>query len=236
MHTRALILYARPPVLGRVKSRLQPALSPEEGLDLYRAMLADSLERMTRLSHGLAVPFVSWSEPYRPSGDLANLLGAVTVEVQRGDDLGERMATTLQTRLQAGFTQVVFIGSDSPNLPLEYIRKAFGALQSDDIVLGPAADGGYCLLGCRRMHPNLFQAMPWGTEKVLKITRQRIKSSNISYRELPAWYDVDSPPDVARLWQDLQHMSAKGSVDLPRRTFELLAKLVPRRPDLAASS
>ncbi len=235
MRTSALILYARPPVPGRVKSRLQPALSPEEGLELYRAMLADILERMTRLSRGLAVPFVSWSEPHQPEGELRGLLESVGSEHQVGDDLGERMATTLRGKLQAGFKHVVFIGSDAPNLPLEYLRKAFEALQSVDVVLGPAADGGYYLLGCRRMHPNLFQTMPWGTERLLKVTRQRIKGSRISHQELPSWYDVDTPADVARLWSDLRHMAAKGAGDLPHRTFEMLARLVPGRPDLVSS-
>jgi hypothetical protein len=212
-----------------VKTRLQPALTPDEGLALYEAMLADVIERVGRASADQAATFLAWSEACRPPESLSDALKSVRVELQAGDDLGERMAHTLQEKLHGGFGQVVLVGADSPSLPLDYLRQSFEALRTVDLVLGPADDGGYYLLGARRLHPQIFLKMPWGTERVLAITRQRIKDGRITHRELAPWYDVDTPADVARLWKDLQHMKAKGAPDLPRRTFHLLASLVPGR-------
>ncbi len=229
---RALVIYARPPVAGAVKTRLQPHFSAEEALVLYEAMLADLLERAKRAAAGEATLFVSWSSSYEPQGEMIGLLKGCEIEYQVGDDLGERMAATLQARLRGGFKQAVLIGSDAPHFPLDYIHQAFEALLAVDIVLGPCPDGGYYLIGCRRLHPRLFQRMPWGTDQVLSITRRRIKDGGVLHHELPSWYDVDSPADVLRLWTDLQHMKAKGSADLPRRTFRALASLVPGRTGL----
>lgn len=226
---RALIMYARPPVLGQVKTRLQPSFSAADSLALYEAMLADGVERLNRAASGLATPFISWSGEVSLARELETLLPPAQIEFQIGDDLGERMTATLQSKLRGGYKQVVLIGSDAPNLPLDYIDQAFEALTAVDLVVGPADDGGYYLLGARRLHPQLFQRMPWGTERVLSITRERIKSGRVSHHELPRWYDVDTAESVARLWSDLQHMKAKGSKELPRRTFELLASMAGGR-------
>ena len=226
---RAVVIYARPPVRGKVKTRLQPALTPDEGLALYEAMLADVIERVTRAAAGRATTYLAWSEACVPPESLSETLRSVSVEQQTGVDLGERMAHTLQEKLRGGFGQCVLVGADSPNLPLDYLRQSFEALRDVDLVFGPADDGGYYLLGARRLHPQIFQRMPWGTDRVLAITRQRLKDGRVPHRELPRWYDVDTPADLARLWKDLQHMKAKGAPDLPGRTFHILASLVPGR-------
>ena len=228
MTSRALVIYARPPIAGQVKTRLLPDFTALEAASLYEAMLADTVERAMLADHDATV-FVAFSGEVEPAGDLADLLKRARVEYQVGDDLGERMAGTLQDKLRAGFRQTVIMGSDSPNLPLDYIEQAFEALMAVDIVLGPTADGGYYLIGARRLHPRLFQRMPWGTDQVLTITRQRIKDGRVTHHELPAWHDVDTPADVARLWRDLQHMKAKGAEDLPQRTFRILAATMPGR-------
>ena len=225
----ALIMFARPPVAGKVKTRLQPAFTTGEALALYEAMLADGIEKLLRMASGFATPFVSWSDEASPSAELSALLGRVQVEYQMGDDLGERMATTLQNRLRGGFQQAIIIGSDSPNLPTDYVDQAIEALSAVDIVLGPSDDGGYYLIGARRLHPRLFQRVPWGTGQVLSITRDRIKSGRVTCHELPAWYDVDTPESMRRLWTDLQHMKAKRSDELPARTFKLLAEMASAR-------
>ncbi|HEY3176475.1 MAG TPA: TIGR04282 family arsenosugar biosynthesis glycosyltransferase [Candidatus Polarisedimenticolia bacterium] len=228
-HTGALVIYARPPVLGKVKTRLQPALTHAEGLALYEAMLADVIERAAGGRTDRATTFLAWSEACEPPASLKEVLGLVSVERQVGGDLGERMAHTLQEKLRGGFGRVILVGADSPNLPLDYLRQAFEALREVDLVYGPADDGGYYLVGARRLHPRIFQTMPWGTDRVLAITRQRIKDGRISHRELPRWYDVDTPADLVRLWKDLQHMKAKGAAEVPRRTLRMLASLVPGR-------
>lgn len=214
-----------------MKTRLEPVFTPEEALAVHEAMLADTVERIIHAASGLAVPFLSWSEPWTPRGDLAMLLQPVTVEVQTGDDLGERIAATFQERLHGGFRQVVIIGSDSPSVPLDTIRRSFAILDHSDIVLGPAHDGGYYMIGCKMLHLKLFRNVPYGTDQVTAITRQRMKDLGIAHGELPVWYDVDTPDDLVHLWKDLARMRAKGYPDLPRRTYQLLRTLVPGRLD-----
>jgi len=223
--SRAIVMYARPPVEGRVKTRLQPGLSPAQALSLYEAMLSDGIERMTAFAAGSAVPFVSFSGECHAAGELARLLGTVRVEYQLGEDLGARMAHTVETRLREGFRQVVLLGSDSPNLPLDYLDQAFEALMAVDLVIGPAEDGGYYLLGARRLHRRLFQQVPWGTAGVLSVTRERIKSGHITCHELPTWYDIDTPASVARLQADLQRSRPGEDGPEPHRTRRVLAGL-----------
>lgn len=238
MRTSALVMYARPPILGQVKTRLQPAYSAAEALALYEAMLADCVERIVRAAvpgHPAAplvpfTPFLSWSGPCEPAAGLREMLGSIQMERQTGADLGERMASTIQGKLAAGFRQIVIVGSDAPSLPPVYLAHAFDALGTADVVIGPAADGGYYLIGARRLHPRLFQKMPWGTGDVLKVTRKRLKEGKVSCHELPVWYDVDTPSDVARLWKDLRAMKAAGSPDLPSRTWKTLAAMSHRSP------
>jgi len=227
--SRALVVYARPPLPGRVKTRLQPELTPDEGLALYRAMLADTLERLADALEGSARLFLAWSAQADPPDDIGVLLNRYEVEYQMGDDLGERMASTLQTRLREGHRQVVLIGSDSPNLPLDYVDQAFEALMAVDLVTGPCDDGGYYLLGARRILPQVFRNVPWGSDQVLAVTRQRVKRGGVLYHELPAWYDVDTTQDVGRLWKDLLRMRAKGVEAFPARTWKALTALGPGR-------
>jgi len=225
-HPRALTIYARPPELGRVKTRLQPDLTPRQSLELYEAMLADVLERTLRAAEGSCDVFVSFSGACAAGGELGALLASARVEYQMGDDLGQRMSHTIQTRLREGYARVVLIGSDSPNLPLDYLDQAFEALAAVDVVIGPADDGGYYLIGARRLHPRLFQRMPWGTERVMVETRERMASGRVTCHELPRWYDVDTPAAVARLWSDLRAAREAGDEDLPQRTCRQLATMM----------
>jgi len=227
--TRALIMFARPPVAGNVKTRLGPVFTPPEALALYEAMLIDGIERMRRAAEELATPSVLWSADCSPSAALDKALQGVQVGYQMGDDLGERMMTALQDKLRSGFRQVVIIGSDSPHLPTDYLHQAFEALLAVDVVIGPAEDGGYYLIGCRRLHPRLFRNVAWGTDEVLPLTRRRIRQGRITCHELPSWYDIDTPADALRLWNELRQMKTRGAPDIPARTFQALARLVPGR-------
>ena len=221
----ALVIYARPPLPGQVKTRMQPRLGPEESAALYAAMLSDLMERAPAAVSAIASTSIAWSSPYEPAGEMAALARGLSSEVQQGDDLGERMARTLQDKLQHGCRRVVIIGSDSPMLPSSYLLRAFDALTRADIVLGPADDGGYYLLGARRLHLALLRDMPWSTAQVLPITRRRIHKQGISSEELPPWRDVDTWEDVMRLKLELDHMKARSAADLPGRTFAAVAAL-----------
>lgn len=226
---QALILFARPPVEGRVKTRLSPVYSAMEARDLYEAMLSDQIERLGRAAPEIAHLSICWSEPWTAEGELAALIGAAPTGVQSGGDLGERMASAIQSALAGGFGRAAILGSDLPGLPIEYLKRAFDALDEAEVVLGPSDDGGYYLIGARRLHPELFQKIPWGTDRVLALTRKRLKERSVSHALLPSWYDVDTPADLVRLRHDLLGMRARGAPDLPRRTLDLLARLGPER-------
>jgi uncharacterized protein len=222
---RALLLFARRPVAGKVKTRLFPRYTPEEALELHLALLADSLDLLNDAANASsAASFLYWSEPGAEGAEDSLRVGAASRAVQRGADLGERLARAFQERFAAGSRQVVILGSDSPHLPGERILRAFKSLEEAEVVIGPARDGGYYLIGATRLHPELFRGIPWGTAQVYRETIRRARKERISVASLPAWDDVDLPESVAALWKEILHREQTGGGDVPRVTELLLRK------------
>jgi uncharacterized protein len=149
---------------------------------------------------------------------------------QRGEDLGARMANLVTDLLAAGRPGVLVTGSDLPTLPSAHLVEAAHALGGGaaDIVLGPAEDGGYYLIGLTRPAPRLFAEVAWGAAEVLEATRARAHALGLHVHLLPPWYDVDTPADLARLRHDL--MGAGPSIErgaVARRTRRWLAAYGP---------
>ncbi|SFT44086.1 TIGR04282 family arsenosugar biosynthesis glycosyltransferase [Pseudomonas marincola] len=191
----SLHMLARSPIPGRVKTRLIPALGPEGSCDLQRLML----ERAMRLpAEGFSDRFI-WLDdgPDESVQELADEHGWTLVEQPAGD-LGERMRTIAALGL-AGSDAVMLIGNDCPALDGEYLQQACSALSKNPAVIGPAEDGGYVLLGLRQLDPLLFSDMPWGTEKVLRKTCQRLRQLGWAHHLLDPLWDVDRPEDLPRL-------------------------------------
>jgi uncharacterized protein len=221
--SRSLLLFSKLPVAGAVKTRLIPRYSPEEALQLHRALLSDSLDLLNRAAaFASAAAYLYLSGPGDLDEELSKRLGSASSEVQHGTDLGERLARAFQERLAAGSRQVVILGSDSPHLPAEWILRAFQSLEKQELVVGPARDGGYYLIGASRLHPELFRAIPWGTAQVFRETVRRARRQGISLASLPAWDDVDLPESVAALWTEILHREKTGGGDVPRATDRLL--------------
>jgi rSAM/selenodomain-associated transferase 1 len=212
-----------------VKTRLSPAFSREEACAIHRALVGDVVERSARALAGRAAVTLAWSEALPGSTGIESLPDGVTEELQSGNDLGERMALALQGKLRAGYKEVAVLGSDSPTLPADHLTGAFDALRNAEVVLGPADDGGYYLVGMSHLHLEIFRGIQWGTSGVLAATRQRLKKSGARYKEIGMWHDVDTVEDVGRLWKDLLRMKERQAADLPARTFKLLARLAPGR-------
>jgi hypothetical protein len=188
-------MLARAPVPGQVKTRLIPVLGEEGACDLQRLLL----ERALRLpAQGFTQRFL-WLDdsPDAQLQALADQLGWTLVEQPAGD-LGERMRRIATLGL-AGSDAVVLIGNDCPALDGEYLSGACKALHGQPVVLGPAEDGGYVLLGLRCVDPMLFHDMPWGTDQVLSKTCERLQQLDWHHRLLPALWDVDRPEDLPRL-------------------------------------
>ena len=204
----ALIVFARDPVEGQVKTRLNPFLDPRTTCDLYTCFLADSLDKICEVE---SADRFAGIYPSNLSGYFERLDPSlsITVFLQEGKDLGERMRNAFSARFQDGYKRVVIIGSDSPSLPVAYIRQAFTSER--DVVLGPSADGGYFLIGMKGQLVNLFDGIAWGGDTVLAETRAKLEAiDGASLELLPVWYDVDRPEDLKFLQTHLQLMADAG--------------------------
>lgn len=223
--SRSLLLFARYPVAGKVKSRLGPRYTPAEALALHRALLADSLDLLNdAAARSSAAPFLYLSEPGELDAELSGRLGAAYLAVQKGLDLGARLAGAFEERFSAGFRQVVVLGSDSPHLPPERVVRAFEEMEKQQVVVGPARDGGYYLIGATRLHLELFREIPWGTAQVYRETVRRARKEGITLASLPAWDDVDTPESVRALWKDICDRTERGEASIPRATQSLLRR------------
>lgn len=195
MTKTAIVVMAKVPRAGEVKTRLARTLGPETACALYRAFIGDLDLRLSRL--GLPVLWFHWPEDPRFRQLLS---GAAIVVAQRGGDLGERMEAAFADAFDRGLGPVIMLGADVPHIPLSYVADAARRLAtSDDVVLGPAVDGGYYLVGLRRATPALFRGIAWGTDTVYEATTRRIEDEGVRTGTLPLWFDLDEIWDLKRL-------------------------------------
>jgi rSAM/selenodomain-associated transferase 1 len=193
--TKALIIFARAPVIGRTKTRLIPALGAEGALQAHQELVERALERL-RLMPGTVVR-LAISEPSEIAESWAERFSLPLV-TQRGDDLGRRMYQALRDALDDGFERAVLVGTDCPTIDRDYVEAGFERLSTSDLVIGPAQDGGYGLIGGTRVVPELFEAIDWGTERVLAQTRAAANRCGFELEELETIWDVDTPADWQR--------------------------------------
>lgn len=191
-----LIIFAKAPVLGEVKTRLQPEFSVEQSLKLHKILVHNTLEKTKELEN---IEIELCCTPNRNSMFFLHCENNFPVRLtdQLGDELGERMAFACSQALQTS-SKVIIIGTDCPELDTSYIEQALQALDKHDAVIGPAADGGYVLLGLKQFCPGLFSDFSWGTNTVLKQTRDVLKNMGWSWHELETRHDLDRPEDLKR--------------------------------------
>jgi rSAM/selenodomain-associated transferase 1 len=201
MIRESLIIYTRYPEPGKTKTRLIPALGAEKAALLHRQMTEHTLAQVKRLQ---AQRFVRVEIGF--AGGNSNLMAQwlgndLIYTAQREGDLGTRMARSLATILHARAGYAVIIGTDCPGLNAELLAEAFDQLHwAYDLVLGPAVDGGYYLLGLRRFIPELFIGIEWGSSAVLSQTTAIARRLNLSVAYLPQLPDVDRPEDLY-IWE-----------------------------------
>ena len=221
---KALILFAKTPRPGKVKTRLQPDISPEEASKLYQAFVLDLLGS-TRNLEG-TVRFLSCdpskSDPYFKSLGERDHLDLID---QRGSDLGQRMRNAFEEVQAKGFERLVIIGTDCPNLSVKLIQKAFSYLEVHDLVLGPSRDGGYYLIGCRGKVPPIFDGIPWSGDQVFRLTLKRVMELNVNCALLPFWYDVDTMDDLRFLSSHLEFLDQQGGESGAPETARFLKTL-----------
>ena len=203
MNDRRLIVFARMPAAGRVKTRLVPPLTREQAGAVYEALLLDVVERARATP---AAPRIRYDEAPGASAFFAARFPDLCCDPQGPGDLGARLDRTFTEEFASEADCVAVIGSDSPTLPEHELRSAFTALAHNDVVLGPALDGGYYLIALRRAAwPRarvLFASMPWSSEQLLSETQVRLICSGLEWTLLSPWYDVDCMADLRRAVRD----------------------------------
>lgn len=201
MSHRTLLVVAKQPAAGQTKTRLCPPLNGAAAAALYECFLRDTLDLMRQ------VPEVRRVIGYLPEGAegyFRALAPDMDLALQRGADLGERLANLLDDALAAGAQQAVVMDSDSPSLPAACLRQAFAALDGPhDLVLGPCDDGGYYLIGMKRPHLRLLREVPMSTPNVVRETLALAEGLGLRTALLPTWYDIDTAVELVRLQREL---------------------------------
>ena len=217
----ALILFAKDPVEGQVKTRLSSLLDAPTILNLYHHFLSDSIGKLCSVSG--VERFIGMASPPRSDYfDNVSRDPSIRLFVQAGQNLGERMRQAFQDRFTEGFERVVIIGSDSPTLPTVYIEQA---LRSEkEVVIGPSTDGGYYLVGMKGRMTDIFAGVHWGTSRVLSETLKALQGNGTEAELLPVWYDVDLPEDLRFLKTHLEWMAHAG-LEEGKATLEFLNQL-----------
>jgi uncharacterized protein len=222
-----LLLFARVPVEGTVKTRLVPPLTPPGALRLYRAFLEDA-SRVYRPDGLWESVLEAEPDPHDPQ--LVRLFGPPwRREAQAPGDLGSRLAGAFRRAFAAGAPAAVAVGSDHPALPRGRIEAAFHPLsKGTSASLIPAEDGGYCAIGLSAGAPldEIFRDIPWSSSSALSVTRERMQRASVSVAVLEASYDVDRPEDLERLRRDLSERDASAP-DFPAATARALAEILP---------
>jgi hypothetical protein len=193
-----LLLFVKSPVKGRVKSRLAVSKDGDFEVQLYRYFVEDTISLVENLDVHLKVCFY----PPGARADLSRWLGERRCySPQSGDNLGDRLRNAFAGAFEEGFSSVVAIGSDIPDLPLRYLTEGFEALTVQDVVIGPAGDGGYYLIGFSKdgFTAELFDNISWSTDGVFEQSMNILKRHGRKTHQLPLWYDVDTIEDLKSL-------------------------------------
>jgi rSAM/selenodomain-associated transferase 1 len=204
-----LIIFTRHPEPGKTKTRLIPVLGIQGAVDLHRQMIDHTLTWARQLKNSSGVSL----EVRYEGGDerqVRQWLGPdISCSPQADGDLGARMARAFNEAFSAGVERVIIVGTDIPGLTGDLVKTAFEALMKNDLVLGPAKDGGYYLIGLRRPIPQLFGEIPWGTGEVLAVTLKIADGLKLQTFLLEPLDDVDRPEDLA-VWERVKSLKCEN--------------------------
>lgn len=195
MTNQAILVFQKNLIAGKTKTRLAATIGNEKALSVYKQLVVLTMNALKNpgvdkcIYYSEFIPLES-----RLLGNKA--YGNIRVFVQRGEDLGLRMLNSFSDQFKSGYSRIIIIGTDCPDLKQEYIQQAFDLLKTYDIVIGPAADGGYYLLGMSELHPELFKNVTWSTSGVYKQTVDIIFKLALTHAELPVLRDLDNEDDL----------------------------------------
>jgi uncharacterized protein len=221
---KLLVIVAKEPLPGKVKTRLFPKFSPAIAAELYRCFLYDRIQEVSTLN-GVARAIAYTPEDARETFTTLALDG-FELFAQRGKHLGERLHNIFLEKLSQRYKAVSIVDSDSPDLPKSLMQESFELLLSKqaDIVFGPCYDGGYYLVGMRKPYPELFRNIPWSTENVLSVTLEIARKMGLNVKLLSTWNDLDTFEDLIEFYTMYKERSLSkewtGS-----KTFSYLSRL-----------
>jgi hypothetical protein len=222
---RTLVIMAKAPRPGAVKTRLAKSLSLQAATELYQCLLNDTIALAQTLDH-VEIAIMC------PATDVEDLSLAVAKSVrvvpQKGSGLAAALDSVFTQFAATGRPGVIAFNSDSPHLPASVLKTAFEVLETCDLVVGPTHDGGYYLVGARSSHPNLFSHDGMGTASALDALLERASALHLSVRMIDPFYDVDVAADLSQLAEELQRVPGKAP-----RTARWLAEWASTRPQAA---
>jgi len=220
----ALAVMTKAPRAGEVKTRLVPPLTHDEAAQLNSSFLRDIAAAIAA-----AIGETARSCSRRPVAAYENILPEEFFLIaQRGHNFGDRLIFAAKDLFKVGFASVCLINSDSPTVPAENFSQAVELLQlpGDRIVLGPSDDGGYYLIGLKKLHREMFERIDWSTERVLDQTLQRAAQIGAEVKLLPAGYDVDDFATLERLCSELLGENSYRGCGIAPNTRKLLAAII----------
>jgi rSAM/selenodomain-associated transferase 1 len=221
------------PHAGRVKTRLVPPLTPEEAAELNKCFLRDTAAAISNVCTEAARGRACGIAVYTPAGAesaYASILPAdFSLLPQRGDKFGQRLYFATEDLFKCGFESVCLIDSDSPTVAAAHFQQAVELLAypDDRIVLGPSEDGGYYLIGLKKLHREVFEEIEWSTERVLTQTIQRATGLGLEVKLLPTGYDIDDGESLRRLCDELLGDRPESTRDIAPNTRAFLKTLRP---------
>ena len=190
-----LIVFAKEPAKDKVKTRLSRCLTAGRRLKLYKAFLKDTLNIVKNIRAEKILAYDSNKSP----GYLRSIAGGLSLYKQRGRGLGQSMHNAFKFAKDNKASKIVIIGTDSPDLPVGFIRQAFKRLETKDVVLGPSRDGGYYLIGLKEPCKDIFSSVKGSTPQVFKKTIENCKRKGKKISLLKSWYDVDTKDELLHL-------------------------------------
>jgi rSAM/selenodomain-associated transferase 1 len=205
MRSIAVGIFCKTPAAGLSKTRLSPPLRPDECAGLSACFIRDLATTVSSLTANSGVTGYAVYTPVGTEPALRRLLPPNFRLLLQGDgDLGARLLRATEELLALGHTGAILLNSDSPTLPAAIVRAAVDAVRSTDaVVLSPAEDGGYTLIGLSKAHPRVFAEIPWSTEVVHRLTVERAGETGVPVVNVPGWYDVDDAQTLAVLESEL---------------------------------
>ncbi len=217
---KAIIVMTKVPEAGKVKTRLQPFLTPAQSAEISAAFLQDAESKANMFVENVIVAV----SPFDERNKLDEILQhQPTLIEQTGETLGDIMLNAFKFAFEKGMDAVVMFGTDSPTFPADFIEQAFEFLELEtNIVLGKTEDGGFYLIGLKVLDTRIFENVSWSSAETFEQVRQNIMNLKLHLREVPGWYDVDEREDFKKLQNELANN--KNAQRRAINTFEWIRK------------